>query len=652
MTDIAIHKNPPLPLRKAWNAFEKNFVRHATAISIAAITIFVALILYEFHQAETASALSNDWVTHTYQVRGDLYGFLSHLDEAVIGERGYLIAGNENYLEAYNQAIKDTAADSERPTLKQELNNLTAMTADNPVQQKNLQEINATVVSLIDHLNAMIALRKTEGPTALAKIDPYDIEKLIARFHELLNAMVSEETSLLQKREQAERVTTRWNYFFMLYGMVAFYAIVILAIRFCQKAERRAQAQSAADAERYSLAIQGLSVGLWDWDITTNKPYYSEHFSQMLGLTSNAFSPDPVWFAARLHPEDRDRTMDLLNKHLRREGPYDVEYRLRHENGSYVWIHARGQALWGKSGKAVRMVGSAENITARKEAEQEIQRHIELLKRSNQELDDFAYIASHDLKEPLRGLVNNAMFLKEDYGDKLDETANKHLDRMAFLCQRMEKLMDDLLYFSRLGRQELAIQPADLNEVIKDIRLMMETTLQEEHATIDIPQPLPTVVCDLPRITEVFRNLITNAVKYNKSEEKRIEVGCADLAKRAGGAVKLGRKAFQAYQRRTHVVRGDVGEGFKFFVDVFEFFRLAFDFILMFLKRALQGDVVDGGRDGKVQQLGRDRRFHQIILCALLHRLHGDGLAALPGEHDHGQKGIGFAQAFQDFDAV
>ena len=147
------------------------------------------------------------------------------------------------------------------------------------------------------------------------------------------------------------------------------------------------------------------------------------------------------------------------------------------------------------------------------------------LKISNQELDDFAYIASHDLKEPLRGLANNASFLQEDYGEQLDQGAQKRLNRMIHLCARMEKLIDDLLYFSRLGRHELAIRETDLNEVIKDIISLMENTIEEENVQIHIPQKLPTIICDKTKITELYRNLITNAIKYNDKDTKIIEIG-------------------------------------------------------------------------------------------------------------------------------
>lgn len=206
----------------------------------------------------------------------------------------------------------------------------------------------------------------------------------------------------------------------------------------------------------------------------------------------------------------------------------------------------------------IRMfVGTIRDISERKEAEWEIQQYVAALKRSNQELDDFAYIASHDLKEPLRGLSNNAEFLKEDYADKIDEDGAKRLGRMTYLCERMERLVNDLLYFSRLGRQNLAIQNTDLNEVIRDIESMMETTLNETKAKIIIHGTLPTIICDLPRMTEVFRNLITNAIKYNNKPEKRVEIGCET----------------QEGERVFFVRDNGIGIPKEFYNDVFRIFK-------------------------------------------------------------------------------
>jgi two-component system, LuxR family, sensor kinase FixL len=174
---------------------------------------------------------------------------------------------------------------------------------------------------------------------------------------------------------------------------------------------------------------------------------------------------------------------------------------------------------------AHRYVGLIRDISERKQREQETEQLIEALKLTNQELDDFAYIASHDLKEPLRGLANNANFLAEDYHDKLDDAGKSRLARMRYLCIRMEALINDLLYVSRLGRQELAIRDTDLNLVIKEIVQLMEPVLEEQHASIVVPRALPHYECDHVRVQELFRNLITNAVKYNDAPIKRIEVG-------------------------------------------------------------------------------------------------------------------------------
>jgi signal transduction histidine kinase len=174
-------------------------------------------------------------------------------------------------------------------------------------------------------------------------------------------------------------------------------------------------------------------------------------------------------------------------------------------------------------------------VYLRRRTEVSLQSYMSKLERSNQELDDFAYIASHDLKEPLRGLFNHASFLLEDYQDKLDEDGTRRLKRLAHLSQRMERLVNDLLYFSRIGRAELAVQETDLNNVIVEIRQMMEALLTERHARIIVPRPLPHIICDKPRVTEVFRNLITNAVKYNDKADRRVEVGFLETVKTREG---------------------------------------------------------------------------------------------------------------------
>jgi signal transduction histidine kinase len=176
-------------------------------------------------------------------------------------------------------------------------------------------------------------------------------------------------------------------------------------------------------------------------------------------------------------------------------------------------------------------------LIVRRSAEKEFA-YIEDLERSNQELDDFAYIASHDLKEPPRGLANHASFLLEDYRDNIDEDGVRRLNRLAQLCQRIGRLINDLMYFSRFGRAGLAVRETDPSVVIVEIEQLMETLLSERHARIVVPCVLPHIVCDKTRVTEVFRNLITNAVKYNDKTAPLVEIGFLETVHKNGRAEK------------------------------------------------------------------------------------------------------------------
>ncbi|MBI3440551.1 MAG: MASE1 domain-containing protein [Proteobacteria bacterium] len=176
-------------------------------------------------------------------------------------------------------------------------------------------------------------------------------------------------------------------------------------------------------------------------------------------------------------------------------------------------------------------------ITERKEAENNLLRVTRELKRSNQELDDFAYIVSHDLKEPLRGLQNFSQFLLEDYEDKLDTEGKNKLHTISDLTKRLEALLDTLLYYSRLGRTELAVRATDLNDVVRNVIDMLSITLKEKNTTVDILRKLPVISCDSAHIGEVFQNLIGNALKYNDKPENKIEIGFMTDHLRAPGEV-------------------------------------------------------------------------------------------------------------------
>lgn len=145
------------------------------------------------------------------------------------------------------------------------------------------------------------------------------------------------------------------------------------------------------------------------------------------------------------------------------------------------------------------------------------------LARSNIDLDSFAYVASHDLKEPLRGIYNYANFLLEDYQDILDAEGVSKLHTLTRLARRMQDLIDSLLHFSRLGRAELSWRSIDLNLLIQDTIELFKITAGDRVEFI--VHPLPKIRGDLVQIQELLTNLVSNGIKYNASQLKRIEIG-------------------------------------------------------------------------------------------------------------------------------
>ena len=156
------------------------------------------------------------------------------------------------------------------------------------------------------------------------------------------------------------------------------------------------------------------------------------------------------------------------------------------------------------------------------------------LLRSNDELDSFAYVASHDLKEPLRGIHNYSMFLLEDYADKLDEDGVQKLQTLVRLSQRMENLIESLLQISRVGRLDLEVLPVDMNVVLAQVVELLAPRIEQTGTTLHVVAPLPTVPGDAVRLGEVLNNLLTNAMRYNDRPDKYVEVGALPTGSTVG----------------------------------------------------------------------------------------------------------------------
>ena len=250
------------------------------------------------------------------------------------------------------------------------------------------------------------------------------------------------------------------------------------------------------------------------------------------------------WLNA-VHPEDRATAEAVFLTANTRHTTFQVDYRLRRYDGVYRWVVDAAAPRFGENGEYLGYVGSVTDIDERKLIEQALrdseselrlltatleQRVTERtaeLERSNRELDQFAYVASHDLKTPLRGIYNLATWITEDAGSVLPEPSIAHLVKLRGRVQRMERLLDDLLAYSRVGRRDGKAEIVQVKPLLEEVIYLLAPP---DGFTIHLQSELPTIVTPHTPLELVFRNLIGNAIKHHhQPEHGQLYISACDL---------------------------------------------------------------------------------------------------------------------------
>jgi signal transduction histidine kinase len=299
-------------------------------------------------------------------------------------------------------------------------------------------------------------------------------------------------------------------------GKIALSFITIQDITERRQAEREVQVTQT----RLESTLKASSVGTWTWDIASDRLIADEFTARMFSVAADAAAkglPAAAYLQV-VHEEDRADVADALERAIQLCGTYDIEYRVRQSDGAFRWLQARGRVESDGAGQATYFHGAVIDITDRKLSELSLRDNNQQLKRSNRDLEDFAYIASHDLKTPLGGIKSAALWLEEDLHDLSDES-RKLLGLMRSRIKRMETLLDDLLTYSRVGRTDTAVSETQLADIFGSI---VEVLNPPAHIKVRVEGVLPVIVTASAQLEQVLRNLINNAIKHHDKQRGEV----------------------------------------------------------------------------------------------------------------------------------
>ena len=277
---------------------------------------------------------------------------------------------------------------------------------------------------------------------------------------------------------------------------------------------KRAQAEAAlaASEERYrSLAVATAQI-VWITDANGFVHGDMPMWREFTGMSWEEIQGGG-WLNS-LHPEDRAHTSRAWLDAVERRSLYETEYRIRRADGEYRHVWVRGVPVVKENGEVREWVGTCTDITERKRAQEELARYAEELKRSNTELQEFAFVASHDLQEPLRKITAFSERLRDRCGAQLDDTGLDFLHRMHNAAMRMARLIDSLLEYSRLATRALPFEEVDLAATCVGVIADLEQRIRETGARVKVRQ-LPRLVGDPIQLRQLLQNLLANALKFH-----------------------------------------------------------------------------------------------------------------------------------------
>jgi len=299
-------------------------------------------------------------------------------------------------------------------------------------------------------------------------------------------------------------------------------------------ARRKADAQLRKVEQRYRTLVEGIPAVTFMAALDESgerELYVSPQIEALLGFSQTEWLENPILWFTQLHPDDRPRWHEEFALTVSTGRPFRSVYRFVARDGRVVWVHGEAQVVRDETGRPLFLLGVAFDITGMKEAEgslkalnavleqrvaertAEVEARSRELFRSNQALDQFGYVAAHDLREPLRTMKSYIQKLAKEYEERLDPAAGGYITRAVNAAVRMEALIRDLLAYSRVRTEGKDPSPVEAGEALAAALANLQAAVEESGATVTADD-LPVVRADPTQLAQLFQNLVGNALKF------------------------------------------------------------------------------------------------------------------------------------------
>jgi len=276
--------------------------------------------------------------------------------------------------------------------------------------------------------------------------------------------------------------------------------------------------------DRFEKVTEATNDAIWDYDVLNNHLFWGKGFYTLFGYKADKTKPSFDLLKSLIHEADRERIANQVNRYMADSKLKDwfEEFRFLKADGSYAFVIDRATFIRNDEGTVVQVIGAMNDITERKnyenqllELNESIRQYVSELELTNQELEQFAYIASHDLQEPLRMISSFMDLLKRKYGAHLDDKAHMYIDFATDGAKRMKKIILDLLDYSKAGKSFEVKEKVDLNELQVEYLQLRRKIIAEKSAMITYNN-LPQLYTCRAAMTQIFHCLLDNAIKYSK----------------------------------------------------------------------------------------------------------------------------------------